>query len=121
MALKKQVNGHKLQPEDDPSSIGNVAISSGICTELEFNKLLESYWVELEKHNYVPIGEFMVQRGVMTEEQRDLLLAKQNRMRTDQPSAEDIRFIINVAKRSQEKQHKAFEDLKALVSRAVKA
>lgn len=67
----------RKDPEEDPSSIGNVLISMGLISESELYGIIEEFKASKEEL----LGEFIVRKSRITEYQLEFALIKQKIMR----------------------------------------
>ena len=74
MTLPKKVNGTS-DPYQDPTSIGNLAIEKGFATRVQVLNALRKQEVR------VPLGEILVEDGVLTHGQLESLLIDQEILR----------------------------------------
>jgi len=67
-------------PSEDPSSIGNIIVGLGILSKDLFQEFIREFQ-ELEIE--ILLGRFLVEKEVLTEEQLELALLTQKKMRSN--------------------------------------
>lgn len=80
-------NNKKCNPVKDPTSIGNIMVRLGFLSSNE----LKAYVKEFKETTEKRIGEFLVEREVITEEQLESALIRQQLLRGDR---EALRIIM---------------------------
>lgn len=67
----------QLDPRDDPTSIGNLAVSEGYATKDQITSAL------LEQENLMPLGQILIHNKVIGQDQLDELLHVQQLQRAN--------------------------------------
>lgn len=68
----------KTNPADDPTSLGRLLLSQGLVTE---KQLAEAVRQKGNGHAHMPIGEILVEMGVISHAQLELALVEQRQRR----------------------------------------
>lgn len=113
--FKKKLN-HRPPPKEDPASIGNLIVESGVVTREEFERLL----MEFQSLTVQELmGEFFVRKVEnFTYEQLKVLLAQQKRMRGEVLEHAEIMGVIQLANDVQERATQEVETFLRVVDEA---
>lgn len=97
---RKKSEPKTLPPAEDPSSLGNIFIEHGLVTHEQFAGLLAEFQnMKVE----MLIGQFLVSQTIITQEELDLMLLKQDRMRKGGGTTHaSLMKIMDIAQRTQE-------------------
>lgn len=87
--FRRLLNGSKKDPKTDPTSIGNLAIAKGYATEDQVRQAVEF------QETKMPLGEILVERGILTESQLEELLLDQEVMRQRMTDLEASKFFFS--------------------------
>lgn len=86
MTLPKKVNGTP-DPYHDPTSIGNLAVQKGYATRAQVLTALKS------QEERLPLGEILVEQGILTAGQLEDLLMEQEIMRQGMTAKQAAKFV----------------------------
>lgn len=100
-------NAGKLDPRQDPLSIGNLAIQKGYATQEQVQSAVKKQEARL------PIGEILIEDGVLTSAQLEELLIEQEVLRSHLDDKAAGNFI---RKRRQEKIKEVTKSLRAVAT-----
>lgn len=114
MLFKRKKINALTSPKRDPTSIGNLVVQSGFCTREEFDTFLGEFQ-SLEVGQL--LGQFLIAKGVMSEEQLEMLLIRQQTSRTGLVNHEQVMRAMNVASRTQEKLDNGVASLSAATAK----
>ena len=81
------LNGSKKDPKSDPSSIGNLAIQKGYATEDQVRAAVE------RQETRLPLGQILVEQGVLTPAQLEELLIEQEVIRQKMSDRDAAKFF----------------------------
>lgn len=106
MSLPKKVNGTS-DPYRDPTSIGNLAVTKGYATRAQVLDALRKQEARL------PLGEILVEGGVLTRGQLEDLIIEQEIMRRHLNKKQAVQFV---RERKREKMREVSNDLRDFAS-----
>ncbi|MCG8435657.1 MAG: hypothetical protein MJA83_16660 [Gammaproteobacteria bacterium] len=99
---KKVACPSSLPPDKDPTSIGNILVKYGFSSPEE----MQQHVNEFTENEKTYLGEYLVEKGLLTEEQLAILLVRQKKMRGCPLTMEDMEVVMNSARQSQAKKEK---------------
>jgi hypothetical protein len=102
MTLPRKVNGSATDPYKDPTSIGNLAITKGYATRVQVLNALRKQEVRL------PLGEILVEDGVLTIGQLEELIMEQEMLRRKMTKRQVLRYMHE---KKHEKMHEVSTNL----------
>ena len=107
MNLPKRIQGFKSDPRQDPMSIGNLAISRGYATQDQISHALK------KQEERLPLGEILVENGVLTHGQLEELLLEQEISRNRLSPVKAARLV---RKRRREKMSEVTQGFKEVTA-----
>ena len=101
-----------LPPEKDPHSLGNIAVREGHVTQAHLEELIVEFKSDCERR----IGEFLVEKGVLTKVQLQELLLMQVRLRKAEAHVISMQALA-LAQASQNEQEENGEDFLVMMEK----
>lgn len=106
----------ELPPSEDPTSIGNLVVRHEMCTPLEMSRLLQEFQASTVEQL---LGKFLVSKGILTEEQLELLLLKQAAERNGGVEHEHVMRALKLAESTGQKSEESTDRFIEATSRAL--
>lgn len=100
-------------PDQDPTSIGNLLVRSGLCTREHLDQLLKEFSRSSVEELF---GQFLLAKSILTEEQLEFLLIKQLAERNGATNSQVTR-AIKIAGTSQEKVSAGVDELNSVLNK----
>ena len=113
ISKKKKAKSTKVTPEEDPTSLGNLLVDKAIVTSEELVDLIKEFRTG---HIETLLGQFLVKKGLLTEEQLDLILVQQKKLRNGAyPEHYMTMELMDIADRTQGNILKEVEEFTSMV------
>ena len=96
----------------DKYSLGNLVVQEGLLTNFELGKFLEEFRGLVD----TLLGQFLVEKGVFSEEKLQLILNRQDAMRNGGIEHKHVMIAMNLAEKTQERFDSCSNELLASAS-----
>lgn len=114
--FKKKIVPQKLSPDQDPTSLANLVVREELCTRQEMNTHLADFQSSSIEGL---IGSYLVSKDVLTEEQLELLLVKQEAERFGCVDQSHVRRALDIAAKSHKKADDSLSRLNLVMESAL--
>jgi len=105
----------RKKPEDDPTSIGNVLVEMKLLSESDLERIIEEFKASKEEL----LGQFIVRKSAITDDQLELALLKQKVMRGEGGQKVFDR-LVEISQRSGQRVCNGLDELTTLAKATVK-
>lgn len=108
-------NGREIAPAADQTSLGNLLVSAGHLSPEELGPLIEEF--NITRNVDQLLGQFLVDRGVITKDELELALLRQRHLR--HPASDALAQALEITSRRRGRLHDQAREVTQLAFKAV--